>query len=121
MPREELYLQDIITASDDVERFLGETEKEKFLADEILQNAVLLKLIIIGEAAARISAGLKNQHSEIDWRAIVGFRNVTVHAYFSVKWEIVWETATERLKPLRKQILLILQTDFPDFELRAND
>ena len=102
MPREELYLQDIIASANAVERFLKNVEKDKFLADEILQNAVLMKLLVIGEAAARLSAELKGRHSEIDWRAIIGFRNVTIHAYFSVKGEIVWETASERIKPLRK-------------------
>jgi uncharacterized protein with HEPN domain len=120
MPREELYLQDIIQAADAVRRFLDGVEQEKFLNDEILQNAVLLKLIVIGEAAARISDELRNRHSGIEWKAMIGFRNIVVHAYFSVNWDIVWETASAQLTPLQKQISEILQTDFPDFELKSN-
>jgi uncharacterized protein with HEPN domain len=111
-------LQDIAEAANAVERFLRGVEKDEFLSNEVLQNAVLFKLIIIGEAAAKIPDELKKRYSEIEWKAIIGFRNIAVHAYFSVDWEIVWETATERLKPLRKQIFEILHEDFPDFVLR---
>ncbi|HQU82221.1 MAG TPA: hypothetical protein PKY59_03810 [Pyrinomonadaceae bacterium] len=45
MPSEELYLQDIVKSIDDIGRFLDGTDEAKFLADEILQNAVLMKLV----------------------------------------------------------------------------
>jgi uncharacterized protein with HEPN domain len=119
MPREELYLQDIIKSIDDVGRFLGGIEESKFLTDEILQNAVLMKLVVIGEAAARVSDETRQRYPEMEWKSIIGFRNIAVHAYFSVKWNIVWETATNDLKILREQISEILKNDFPDFELRV--
>ncbi|MCY7376013.1 MAG: DUF86 domain-containing protein [Pyrinomonadaceae bacterium] len=118
MPREELYLQDIVKSVDDIRRFLDGIEEAKFLCDEILQNAVLMKLIVIGEAAARISDEIRKNYSQIEWKPIVGFRNIAVHAYFPVKWNIVWETVTNDLLILREQIAQILQDDFPDFELR---
>lgn len=120
MPREELFLQDIIKSIDDVGRFLKGVEESNFLADEILQNAVLMKLVVIGEAAARVSDEIRKRYPETDWKSIIGFRNIVVHAYFSVKWNIVWETATNDLQILREQISEILQNDFPDFELRNN-
>lgn len=118
MPREELYLQDIVECAAAVERFLDGVDKDKFLADEILQNAVLLKLIVTGEAAARISKELKDRHPKVEWGAIVAFRNIAVHAYFSIKWEIVWKTATTHLKTTGKQISEILRDEFPDFQLK---
>ena len=121
MPSEELYLQDIINSTDDVARFLkGVTEKE-FLKNDILQNAVLMKLVVIGEAANRVSEDLRKRHPEIEWRPIIGFRNIAVHAYFSLKWEVVWETTLSDLPVLREQICKILQTEFPDFALRIKN
>lgn len=119
MPREELYLQDIIEASNAIERFLKGVKENDFLANEMMQSAVLHKLTIIGEASARVSENLKSRYPEIEWKAIVGFRNIVVHAYFSINWKIVWETATMRIAPLCEQILQILQDDFPDFELKS--
>lgn len=119
MPREELYLQDIVNSIEDVGRFLSGIEEADFLRNEILQNAVLMKLIIIGEAAARISDEARKRHSEVEWKAIIGFRNIAIHAYFSVKWSIVWETATADLEMLHKQIAKILQVNYPDFQIRS--
>jgi uncharacterized protein with HEPN domain len=118
MPTDELYLQDIVKSIDDVERFLNGVEEAKFLADEILQNAVLMKLVIIGEASARLSNETRARYSEIEWKSIIGFRNISVHAYFSVKWSIVWETATNDLESLRETVKKVLKNEFPDFELR---
>jgi uncharacterized protein with HEPN domain len=119
MPSEELYLQDIINSIDDVARFLKGIAEPDFIINDILQNAVLMKLVVIGEAANRVSEDLRKRHPEIEWRPIIGFRNIAVHAYFSLKWEVVWETATGDLQILHEQINHILQADFPDFELRT--
>ena len=120
MPTEELFLQDIVKSIDDVRRFLDGVEESKFLPDEILQNAVLMKLVVIGEAAARLSNEIRERYPEIEWKSIIGFRNISVHAYFSVKWNIVWVTATNDLEILRETVIKILQNEFPDFELRSD-
>lgn len=118
MLREELFLQDIIEAADAIKGFLVNVPQTVFLQSDLIQSAVLQKLSIIGEASARISAELRNEHSEIPWKQIIGFRNIAVHAYFSINWETVWIAATENAPSLREQIKKILQSDFPDFELR---
>ena len=119
MPREELYLQDIIKAAKDIEEFLAGVSETDFLAAKLRQSAVLYKLANIGEAAARISEGLKNRNAEIEWKPIIGFRNIAVHAYFSVDLKTVWRTATEDVPVLKKQIQEILKTECPDFEPRS--
>jgi uncharacterized protein with HEPN domain len=119
MPREELYLQDIINSIEDISRFLQGISENDFRDNDILQNAVLMKLIIIGEAANKVSENIRSRYPDVEWRPIIGFRNIAVHAYFSLKWEVVWETATGDLQILHEQINHILQADFPDFELRT--
>lgn len=121
MQYEILYLQDIIEASNAIDRFLNNIDETEFMSNELVQSAVLHKLTIIGEAAARIPEDLKKHHSEVEWKTIVGFRNIVVHAYFSIKWTIVWETATKDISSLREQVLRIIQNDFPDFELREKN
>ena len=121
MQREELYLQDILEAITAIENFLLNIKKEEFLASELLQSAVFHKLMIIGEASARLSDELKTRYPQTPWKQIIGLRNIVVHAYFSVDWEIIWSTVTNRLKPLYKEVSVILQNDFPDFELREKN
>jgi uncharacterized protein with HEPN domain len=69
---------------------------------------------MIGEAAARLSANFKDRHPQIEWADIVAFRNIAVHAYFSVNWPIVWVAATEDAPALRKQVVQIPASEYPD-------
>jgi uncharacterized protein with HEPN domain len=78
------------------------------LDDEIRQAAILQKLIVIGEAPARPPDEFHQKHLEIPWTDIVGFRNIAVHEYFAVNWQIVWSTATKDVPMLREQISELL-------------
>ena len=80
MRPEALYLTDIVEAADAVERFIEGVQREDFFGDELRQSAVLQKLIVIGEAAARLPVEFRERHPEIEWTDIVGFRNIAVHA-----------------------------------------
>lgn len=112
MRRDELYLSDIVEAADSIAAFLSGRDRQSFLQDDLLRSAVLHKLTIIGEAAARLSAEFRERHAEIEWPDIVGFRNIAVHAYFTVDWSIVWVTATQDAPQLRRQVSKILAAEF---------
>ncbi len=105
MRRDRLYLDDITEAAEAIGRFLTGVFEDAFLASDLLQSAVLQKLTIIGEAAARLSPEIKANAPHIPWADIVAFRNIAVHAYFSVQWSIVWVAATEEAPLLRSQVL----------------
>lgn len=113
MRRDELYLLDIVKAADDVRAFLAGVQRDAFLANRLLQSAVLQKLTVVGEAAARLSASFTDKHPEIDWQDIAAFRNIAVHAYFSIQWPIVWVAAVEETPQLRKQVGEVLEQDYP--------
>ena len=68
------------------------------------------KLATIGEAASRVSEHLKVSHSEIPWPQIMAFRNILIHAYFGIEWDVVWRAALHRCPVLREQIAAILRT-----------
>jgi len=114
MRRDKLYLADIVEAADAVAVFLAGAERERFLQDDLLRSAVLQKLSIIGEAAARLSKEFRARHADVEWRDIVAFRNIAVHAYFAVQWSIVWTTATQDVPALRGKISQILTAEYPD-------
>jgi len=113
MRREELYLTDIVEAANAIEVFLCEIDKNEFIDNDLLRSAVLQKLSITGEAASRLSKEFQNKHPEIEWADIVGFRNIIVHAYFSVDWPIVWTTAKHDIPDLKQKIVAILYHEFP--------
>lgn len=107
MRSDDLYLADIIAAAEAVARFLKGVTRDRFLSDELIQSAVLQKLIVIGEAASRLSPDFRAKHSGIEWSDITAFRNIAVHAYFNVDWSIVWVATTKDTPLLRRRIVRI--------------
>lgn len=101
MRSERLYLADIRDAIGLIDRWMADIGDARFLADEMIQSAVLQKLSVIGEAAARLSPETKAGLPNIPWKEIIGFRNIAVHAYFSVDWRVVLVTVKDDLPVLR--------------------
>ena len=114
MRPEILYLTDIVDAADSIEKFLMGQDFNEFERNEMMHSAVLQKLTVIGEAAARLSKEFTNRYPDIPWMDIVGFRNIAVHEYFAVRWDIVWVAATEEVPVLRDLMGKILQEEFKD-------
>lgn len=112
MRLETLYLNDIVEAADHVAEFISGIDYAAFQNSEMLRSAVVQKLAIIGEAAAHVSEDLTSRHQDVPWPQIVAFRNILVHAYFGINWELVWRAATKRCPVLRRQIAGILATEF---------
>ena len=111
MRPEHLYLLDIIESADAIDRFCSSVDENEFLQDELRQSAVLQKLIIIGEAASRLSRKFRKQYNQIEWEDIIGFRNIAVHEYFVVLWQIVWNTALQDVPVLRNKVSEIIEND----------
>jgi len=85
------------------------TGKAEFLADTKTQDAVLRNLQTLGESAKNLSDGLRAANPEIEWRRIIGFRNVLVHDYLGVSLERVWQVIERFLPELRRKIEAILK------------
>ena len=113
MRPDRLYLLDIIEAADRVDVHLAERNRDSFLANVTRQAAVLHELTVIGEAASRLSETLRRAHPATPWAKVVSFRNVVVHEYFGLNWEIVWDTATDLVPELRRQVAVVLKAEFP--------
>ncbi|HMN62105.1 MAG TPA: DUF86 domain-containing protein, partial [Anaerolinea sp.] len=66
------------------------------------------------EAASRLPVEFKNSHRDVIWEDIVGFRNIAVHEYFAILWEIVWNTAVRDIPDLIKRIRTIINDEYSD-------
>lgn len=121
MRREDLYLCDILEAADAIAKFIADISAENFGKNDLIRSAVLQKLLIIGESAARLSEDFKAKRPEFPWREIVGFRNIAIHAYFAVDWKIVWKAAIINAPQLRRQIAEILSKEYPSTYQKFHD
>lgn len=114
MRPEKLYLTDIVEATQAIERFIMGESYHKFEQNEMMNSAVLQKLTVIGEAASRLPKEFIARFPEIPWVDIIGFRNIAVHEYFAIRWDIAWIAATEEVPVLKEQIEKILQEEFAE-------
>lgn len=106
------YLEHIQQAAIDARSFVDGLAKEDFLADKRTQQAVIMSLIIIGEAVTKIMDGytaFTQAHSEVPWRSMRNMRNRMAHGYFDINLDIVWDTVQEWLPELLKQLPSVLQ------------
>jgi len=92
---DEASLLDILTHGQRATR--ATKEKEQFLNDEIAQSAVAYCISVMGEAAKRISPEFQRAHPEILWSDIARMRDLLIHSYHRVNWNIVWETVTNSI------------------------
>lgn len=77
--------------------------KEKFLGDKRTQQAVILNIVVIGEAATKLAKEypeLINRHPGVPWRNIKGMRNRIAHGYFDIDLDVVWDTVQKALPQL---------------------
>jgi uncharacterized protein with HEPN domain len=103
-----VYLHHIIDALDKIATYLkGKTETDLFREDMLL-DAVVRELEIIGEAANNISTEFQKKNAAIPWPSMTGMRNRLIHEYFGVDKKVVWNTCQTDLPELKKLISSLL-------------
>ena len=98
------YLQDILDAVNDIERFVADMSYEQFIKDKKTLNAVVRSIEVIGEASKRLPLSLKAKNSELPWKEITGMRDKLIHAYFGMDTETIWKTVKENIPQLKQTI-----------------
>lgn len=91
---------DLVRAARLVLEFKGAMDKPTFFNDLKTQSAILHQLLIIGEAAKRLSESFRTRHAGIPWKLMAGMRDKLIHAYDDVDLEEVWKTITIDLPQL---------------------
>lgn len=114
MRPEKLYLTDIVEAAQAIARFIMGENYYEFEQNEMMNSAVLQKLTVIGEAASRLPKEFTSRFPEIPWVDIIGFRNIAVHEYFAIRWDIAWVAASEEVPVLKEQVEKILREEFAE-------
>ena len=111
MRRDRERLLDMLDALDSLADCLGDCWASQFLSNDLIYSACAHQLTIVGEAAAGLSADTQDRHRQIEWRKIIGLRNVLVHEYFGIDHPMVWEVAITDAPRLRDQIVALLAAE----------
>lgn len=111
MRPDHVLLRDIDDALQAATSFVVDLSKAEFIEQRQVRDAVMYELIVVGEAATRLSPGVRAAHPEVEWKQIIAFRNRATHGYFHVDWNVVFDIVTGNVPAVREAIDAILRED----------
>jgi len=104
-----LFLEHIIESINLIETYIQDSTKEKFLESVQLQDMIIRRLEIIGEAVKNLPGDLKKKHNDVPWKRIAGMRDKLIHEYFGVDFKLTWQVVEKELPVFKKRVLEILE------------
>jgi len=105
----QLFVLDMQEACERVLRYTDGMSAEEFARDQLIRDAVLRNLFIIGEAAKKIPQQVRIRHPEVEWKAMAGLRDVLAHAYFALDDATLWDIIDNEVPELLRHVRIILQ------------
>jgi uncharacterized protein with HEPN domain len=109
MNRSIISLKDILESMNRIDTYIFGVDYDSFLNNQMLIDAVIRNLEIIGEAARNVTDELRNNYPELPWRNMIGLRNILIHQYFGVDESIIWEVITVDLPDARPNLMKVIQ------------
>lgn len=111
----QLALNEMLESIAAIETYLKGVPMVAFETNTLLQDAVIRRLEVLGEAASQLPEAIKQRFPEIEWRVITAMRNRLIHGYFAIDVGIVWNTVHQDLPTLEARIRAVLN------QLRQDD
>lgn len=105
-----VFLQHILESIELIEKRIKNVTYKEFAKDIDLQDMVIRRLEVIGEAVRNLPKDFRQEHSEVDWQDPTDMRSVLIHGYFQIDLTVVWDTISNDLPTFKEQIEKILKT-----------
>lgn len=102
-------LSHILESTGHILNFVEGATYDIFMSNKMMFAACIQHLMVIGEAASKLTDELRENHPEINWKKMIGMRNILIHKYFGMDEIVIWKTIEEDIPILKSQIETILQ------------
>jgi uncharacterized protein with HEPN domain len=112
MRADQEWLRDIQQNADLITNFVSSVSRAEFLRDKMRSMATAKAIENIGEAVKHISEELKGRYPDVDWAGPARMRDRTTHGYWSINYNVVWDTATQEIPVLCEQVVQIINQEF---------
>ncbi len=106
-----LYLDDMTKAIRSIQEFLAGVEFSSFISNQMMRDAVVRNIEIIGEAARKIPLSVQDQYPEIPWKQMYIMRNIIAHEYFGIDYDVVWKIARDYLPKNLADLEKVIETE----------
>ena len=108
MKRDKNQIERIAYELEFIENSTKGITKDEFLNNDLLQHAIMMSIITIGECANHLSDDFKEEHHYIEWSQIIAVRNIAAHGYWQLNMEQVWQALSEDIPILRDFIINLI-------------
>ncbi len=112
----QMFLDDMRDSCRKIISYTQGMSRKEFFSNALVYDDTLRNNEIIGEAAKHIPDSIRSQFSTIEWRKIVGLRDIVIHAYFGLDDNIIWDVVKNKIPDLLVQIEAIGNSNEPDNE-----
>jgi uncharacterized protein with HEPN domain len=102
--RDATVVKKILKEINAIYRFVSGLSEDEFHSNDMVQRAVAMTLIHIGELTRAFSNEFRETHKNIPWKEIIGMRNIAAHNYEAVSMKTVWDTIKVHLPILQAEL-----------------
>lgn len=106
-----MSLEDIIESMTRIDSYTDNMDYDNFHQNQLVVDAVIRNLEIIGEASKNVPEEIRNKYNKIPWRKMISLRNILIHEYFGVDDSIVWEIIKTDLPGVKPFIIKVIQEE----------
>lgn len=108
-----IFVSHIRDSINKIIKYTDNISYEEFVSNDMIQDAVIRQIEILGEASKNLTDDFKNTYNYLSWKQMVGMRNKVIHEYFGVNLKVIWDTVKLEIPGLKTSIEKIITNETP--------